>query len=103
MHDELTPRERVLLAVSHQQTDRVPVDFRATPETWAPLQEHLGIDDREAVLYYLGIDRRHPRQPYVGPPLGYDSAGSWVDACGVRHRTLAGHATHHQLQLLFPG
>ena len=91
MHDELTPRERVLLAVSHQQTDRVPVDFRATPETWAPLQEHLG------------IDMRHPRQPYVGPPLGYDSAGSWVDACGVRHRTLAGHATHHQLQLLFPG
>jgi len=91
MHDELTPRERVLLAVSHQQTDRVPVDFRATPETWAPLQEHLG------------IDRQHPRQPYVGPPLGYDSAGSWVDACGVRHRTLAGHATHHQLQLLFPG
>ena len=84
--DELTPRERVHLALSHRESDRVPVDFMATPEAWGRLCEHIGIDDWEAVLRYLGIDLRHPRQPYVGPPLGSSSDGSWVDAWGVRRR-----------------
>ena len=86
--DELTPRERVHLALSHQDSDRVPVDFMATPEAWARLQKHLRIDGREVILHYLGIDIRHPRQPYVGPPLSYDSSGSWIDAWGVRHRNV---------------
>ncbi len=38
LHAEITPRERVLLALSWQQTDRVPVDFLAARETWAALR-----------------------------------------------------------------
>jgi len=84
--EELTPRKRVQLAIAHRESDRVPVDFMATPEAWARLSEHLGMDDQEAILRFLGIDMRHPRQPYIGPPLVHGSDGSWVDAWGVCRR-----------------
>jgi hypothetical protein len=83
---ELTPRERVQLALFHLESDRVPVDFMATPEAPARLSEHLGINDQETILYFLGIDMRHPRQSYIGPPPTHSSDGSWVDAWGVRYR-----------------
>ncbi len=86
---ELTPRERVLLALDHKETDRVPVDFIATPEAWARLKRHMGIEDSEDVMRRLGIDLRHPRQPYVGPPLVHHADGSWSDAWGVRRRPVA--------------
>jgi len=82
----LLPRERVLIALSHQETDRVPVDFMATAETWARLKSRLGMTENEEVLRHLGIDLRHPRQPYVGPPLRQHADGSWTDAWGVRRR-----------------
>jgi uroporphyrinogen decarboxylase len=83
---KLTHRERVLLALEHRETDRVPVDFLATPEAWANLRRHVGIHDSEDVLCYLGVDLRHPRQPYVGPSLPAHPDGSWTDAWGVRRR-----------------
>src|ERR1035437_3407647 len=86
---ELTPRERVLLALEHRETDRVPVDILATPEVWINLQNHLGIHDSEDVMRHLGVDVRHPRQPYVGPPLPTYPDGSWIDALGVRRRPVA--------------
>jgi uroporphyrinogen decarboxylase len=39
----VTPRARVLTALRHQQPDRQPVDFLATPEIWRRLQEHFGV------------------------------------------------------------
>ncbi len=85
----LTPRQRVLLALDHKDTDRVPVDLIATPETWARLKQYLGIQDSEAVMRRLGIDLRHPRQPYTGPPLRRFEDGSWCDAWGVRRKPVA--------------
>ena len=41
---ELSPRERVKLALQHQEPDRVPVDFLATPEVWSKLEQHLTPD-----------------------------------------------------------
>ncbi len=86
---ELTPRTRVLLALEHRETDRVPVDILATPEVWVNLRSHLGIHDPEDVMRHLGVDLRHPRQPYVGPPLPKHPDGSWTDAWGVRRRPVA--------------
>lgn len=84
----LNPRERVLLALSHRETDRVPVDFMATGEAWSRLMDHLRQESREEVLRHLGIDVRHPRQRYVGPPLRRHEDGSWTDAWGVRRRAV---------------
>ncbi|MCX6625789.1 MAG: hypothetical protein NTY38_32940 [Acidobacteria bacterium] len=86
MHHELTARERVLLALDHQETDRVPVDILATAEAWGRLQAHFGTGDREAIQRLLGIDVRHPRQPYIGQAARRFDDGSWLDAWGVRRR-----------------
>lgn len=84
MHDShLTPRERVQLALAHQTSDRVPVDFLATPEAWAQLRSYTGLPDDESILRYLGVDLRHPRLRYVGPPLRSFGDGSYVDPWGV--------------------
>ena len=79
----ITPRERVLLALNHQDTDRVPVDFLATIETWAALQDYLRLPDREGVNKYLGIDLRHPRIQYVGPPIQRFASGGFIDPWGI--------------------
>ena len=81
--DEITPRQRVQLALGHQETDRVPVDFLATPETWAVLKDHLGLPNEESIMKYFGADVRHPRLRYVGPPLPTFADGSYQDAWGI--------------------
>jgi uroporphyrinogen decarboxylase len=43
----LTPRERVKLALSRQEPDRVPVDFLATPEVWRKLVNYIQPDSSE--------------------------------------------------------
>jgi uroporphyrinogen decarboxylase len=81
--DEITPRERVQLALQHQETDRVPVDFLATPETWDGVKQYLGLPNEESVMRYFGVDVRHPRLRYVGPPLPTYPDGSYKDAWGT--------------------
>ena len=75
--EKISPRERVQLALTHQETDRVPVDFLATPETWSKLKDYLGLPNEESIMKYFGIDVRHPRLRYVGPSLPTFSDGSY--------------------------
>jgi uroporphyrinogen decarboxylase len=63
-------RQRVLTALRHQEPDRVPVDFLATPEVWDKLIDHFHSEapasynghyfapEREAVLQALEVDCR---------------------------------------------
>lgn len=81
--EDITPRERVKLALQHEETDRVPVDLLATPESWANLKDYLGLSNAESIMTYLGVDVRHPRLRYVGPPLPTYSDGSYKDAWGI--------------------
>jgi uroporphyrinogen decarboxylase len=55
----MTPRERVLAALKHEQPDRTPRDFWAEPPTWNRLFAHAGHDDKDRLLDSLGIDVRH--------------------------------------------
>lgn len=87
--EEMTPRERVLLALSHQETDRVPVDLIATREAWDRLKKHLGIYDTAQLQRYLGLDLRHPNQPYIGPPLPRHADGIWTDVWGIGRQPVA--------------
>ncbi len=43
MKTELTPRERVNLALAHRTPDRLPVDFLAVPEIWDLLAQRFDI------------------------------------------------------------
>lgn len=55
----MRPRDRVLAALAHETTDRVPRDFWAEPPTMNRLFAHLGHSDEERLLRDLGIDLRH--------------------------------------------
>ena len=66
----MLPRDRVKQALRHEEPDRVPADFVATPEVWQALVDHLDPDTtgvtpaeylepaREALLRRLEIDLR---------------------------------------------
>jgi uroporphyrinogen decarboxylase len=55
----MTPRDRVLAALKHQPTDRVPCDFWAEEPTWNRLLSHVGYNDRDRFLDELDVDIRH--------------------------------------------
>lgn len=63
----MTPRERVKLALNHEQTDRVPIGYVATPETNEQLKKYLKIDNDEGLLKRLGVDYRWVTPGYKGP------------------------------------
>ncbi len=87
-----TPRQRVQFALNHQEPDRTPVDFLATPEVWAKLISHfhpkLGQVDsggffsseQEAVLRHLEVDCRIiSYDMFCAPPEGVLKAGASID------------------------
>ncbi len=53
----MTSRERILAAINHQQTDRVPVDLSATPSSgisaiaYSNLVKHIGREDLSVQIY----------------------------------------------------
>ena len=40
----MTPRQRVLTAIAHQQPDRVPIALDFAPEVQQRLQQHFGLE-----------------------------------------------------------
>lgn len=95
----MTPKERVLTALNHQEPDRVPVDFHTVPEQVDKLCQHLGLerDDSSlrppigdyidsAVLDYLEIDFRTVWPKYIGPPMVRHEGGTFLDFWGVRRK-----------------
>lgn len=59
----MTPRERVLTALRHEQPDRTPRDFWAEPPALRRLFAHVGQSDLDTLLEQLGIDVRHLEAP----------------------------------------
>ncbi len=77
-------RERVKKCLSHEEPDRVPIDFWVTNEVQATLLEHFGFSDMEQVLQHFDVDFRYIEGPrYVGPELAVRSDGSREDHFGV--------------------
>jgi len=74
----MTPRERWLTVLNRGKADRVPCDFRATPEATRKLMAHLGAAEMAEVYERLHIDPTVDIGPrYVGPtiPPGEDVFG----------------------------
>lgn len=81
-------KDRVLAAFSHQEPDRVPLDYTANPGIDLRLKQHFGLaeQDDEGLLQCLGVDFRHVWAPYIGPSLHPDLPGRTVDIWGIHRR-----------------
>jgi uroporphyrinogen decarboxylase len=79
-------RERVLLALDHQEPDRIPIDFWASKGFLAKLEAQAGLA-YEQFLDAHDVDLRYlPGPQYIGPPLIVNDEP--VDIWGVP-RTIA--------------
>ncbi|MBC8875730.1 MAG: uroporphyrinogen-III decarboxylase [Planctomycetes bacterium] len=88
----MTPRERVLRAVQHQEPDRVPLFYRDVPDVDVRLRRDLGLQSRDELLELLQIDFRWVEPAYVGPSLEDETTGQRRDIWGVEYTWIeAGH------------
>ena len=80
----LTSKERVRLALDHQEPDRVPIDLWVTSEVRDDLEAFFD-RDYETILEALGVDFRVHRGPsYVGLEMKQYPDGTVSDLWGVR-------------------
>lgn len=99
-------KERVLMAINHQEPDRVPLDFAAKTDVAEALCQHLGVESEcayshafdfpEALLQRLQVDIRIVRAAYIGPPLATFADGTRMDILGI-HRSKDGYPIEHPL------
>lgn len=85
----MIPKERVLMALFHQEPDRVPINFFGNAGITRRLMAHfsLAADNYEGLLQALGVDFRGINPPYIGPRLHQDPPGMRADPeWGVRTR-----------------
>jgi uroporphyrinogen decarboxylase len=69
----MLPRERVLAAIDHKETDRTPVDFWAEEPVWERLLADLGLKSRDALLEQFDVDVR-----YISPVYPPDAVSNGV-------------------------
>ncbi len=107
----MTAKTRVLTALNHKSTDRVPLDLAATPETKQKLKEYFGVEEDEILLQELGIDIRTVTPEYVGPALenysgqeweGKDRTKPFQDIWGVRRRPVSYSTGHYNEICQYP-
>jgi len=88
MKKALTPRERVLTAFSHQEPDRVPIDYDSNPGIDLRLKQHfnLAADDDVGLREALGVDFRQVNPKFAGPKRHADIPGRSIDEWGIHRR-----------------
>lgn len=80
----MNSRERVALALAHQEPDRVPIDFWASGEITSLLLKKLGFSSEEELLQAFDVDFRYIEGPrYIGPELAVRADGAVEDLWGV--------------------
>lgn len=90
----MNQKERVLQALSHKKTDRLPTNYTASDDVTQKLVKHLGVADEHELLCALNVDMR--RVPcnvssgeaiYPGIPE-LDKEGYVTNIWGVKTRNL---------------
>lgn len=85
----MNSKERVFTIVNHNETDRVPFDYWASPEVTSRLLKELGLNNEEELLKYLDVDLRYIRGPsYAGQEMKKYDDGTVEDLWGVRRRIM---------------
>lgn len=103
----MTSRERVIAAINHEATDRVPLDGNWRPDSWGLFEEHYGTTDVETISEKLGLDMRWTLMepvkswadqavpaPVQLPQMGVgkenlvviEEGNNWVDDYGIGRR-----------------
>ena len=104
-NEHMQPRQRVLAAVNHKETDRVPVDFWVVNEIRDRLIRFYKLPDEEALLKLIGVDMRVIRGPsYVGLEMHTHPDGTTEDLWGVGRRRVTfgeGEKKGSYLELVF--
>ncbi len=78
----MTPKERVLKALNHEEPDRVPFMYRDVPEVRERVKKDLGVTTDDELFEKLDIDFRWVGPEYVGPELELEN-GNKRDLWGV--------------------
>jgi uroporphyrinogen decarboxylase len=84
----MNSKQRILDAINHKKTDRVPIDLWVTKEIMGKLCSYFHTDQPDIVLDELGIDIRLVEPEYKGPPLEKFPNGSEKDIWGVLRRKI---------------
>lgn len=98
---EMTPRQRWLALLEGRTPDRIPTDYRATPEVTRRLLKELDCADHEALLARLHIDGQRGWGPRYKPAQSPHGPGA--DMWGIRYTTIDygtgsyAEASHHPL------
>lgn len=83
-------RERVMKAINHEESDRVPFDYWAAPEVTLRLQKELGLENKEKLLQYFDVDLRYVEGPsYIGQEIKKYEDGTIEDLWGVRRKIMS--------------
>jgi len=78
-------RQRVERCLSHQEPDRVPIDYWCTMEVDTRLIDVLGYTNKEEVLKHFDVDCRYLLGPsYIGQTMKEYDDGTIEDLWGVR-------------------
>ncbi|MEG0785058.1 MAG: uroporphyrinogen decarboxylase family protein [Christensenella sp.] len=98
----MLPRNRVMDALAHKQTDRVPLDFWATAEMWGKLKQYFRTEHKSDVLERLHIDVRDFRPPYIGAPMPVFDDGSYYEPMGTHRRIVKNEYNSYDEYASFP-
>ena len=85
----MTHKERVLTALGHKPTERVPLDFWATSDVTNTLIQHLRLPDEESLLRELDIDLRLLTPRPLGAEREPAAPSEYTDVWGVRRRLVS--------------
>lgn len=81
----MTSKERTLLAIHHQEPDRVPVNYLHNAGIHARLKRHFGLRDNDDIglMEALGVDIYQCHPVYTGAPLFPEIPGTQVSEWGM--------------------
>ncbi len=82
----MTPRQRVLTAMRHEEADRVPLFYRDVPEVRERLLKDLRLKDFDDLLEHFEIDFRWVEPAYIGPLLEDRDTGTRRDIWGIEYK-----------------
>ena len=82
----MTPHQRVLTAMRHEEPDRVPLFYRDVPEVRERLLKDLDLNNFDELLAYFDIDFRWVEPEYIGPPLEHKENGTRRDIWSIEYK-----------------